>query len=176
MKQNRTSLFLGLLLILVGGWMVVTQQVPAVQAWISEHYVWPMWLFGAGALILLMGLVTGNPGMAIPASIVAGIGGILYYQVVNSNYGSWYFWMLVPAFVGVGMILAGLLGEHTRRNLSRGLRNIVTGVVLFLVFGTLFGELSILGEYGAPILVILLGMYILARGFMRGRKVQDETQ
>lgn len=172
--RNRLNLFMGLLLILVGGWLIVSQQVPAVQEWISENYVWQFWLFGAGAVIFLMGLVTGNPGMSVPAAIVAGIGGILYYQETQGEYGAWYFWLLVPAFVGVGMILAGLLGERTRRNLSSGLKNIVTGVVLFLVLGTLAGDLDILGTLGAPLLVILLGLYLLARGFMRRGKVQHE--
>jgi hypothetical protein len=178
MKQNRSNLILGFLLILVGGWMIVTNQVPAVRAWLDENFIWPMWTIGAGALILLMGLITGSPGMAIPASIVAGIGGILYYQEVNNDYGSWsYMWALIPGFVGVGTILAGLLGENTRHNLSRGLRLLVTSTVLFLAFGTFLGGLTILGDYGAPILIILLGVYILARGFMRGRGVQqNETR
>jgi hypothetical protein len=78
--------------------------------------------------------------------------------------------------VGVGEILAGLLGERTRRNLSSGLRNLVVSAVMFLAFGTFLGGLSILGDYGAPILIILLGVYVLARGFMRGSRVQDETR
>ena len=176
MRQNRSNLVLGFLLILVGGWMIVTNQVPAVQEWLDENFIWPMWTIGAGLLILLLGLITGAPGMAIPAAIVAGVGGILYYQEVNSDYSSWYLWLLIPAFVGVGTILAGLLGENTRRNLARGLRLILTGAVLCLAFGTLFGGLTILGNYGAPILIILLGIYILARGFMRGSRVQDETR
>ena len=177
MQHNRSNLFLGLLLILIGGWMVVTRQVPSIQAWLDANFIWPMWTIGAGALILLIGLLTGAPGMAVPASIVAGIGGILYYQEVNSDYGSWsYMWTLIPGFVGVGTILAGLLGEHTRRNLSHGLRLIVTSTVLFLAFGTFLGGLTLLGDYGAPILIILLGVYVLARGFMRGSTVQDETR
>ena len=176
MRQNRSNLFLGLLLILIGGWLIVTRQVPSLQAWLDHNFIWPMWVIGAGALILLIGLITGAPGMAIPASIVAGIGGILYYQEVTSNYSSWsYMWTLIPGFVGVGEILAGLLGERTRRNLSSGLRNLVVSAVMFLAFGTFFGGLSILGEYGAPILIILLGIYVLARGFMRGSRVQDEA-
>jgi peptidoglycan/LPS O-acetylase OafA/YrhL len=107
--------------------------------------------------------------MAVPASIVAGIGGILYYQDLNNDYSSWsYMWALIPGFVGVGTVLTGLLGERTQKNLARGLRLMVISAVLFLVFATLFGGLSILGAYGAPILIILLGVYILARGFMRG--------
>ncbi len=169
MRQNRTNLVLGLLLILIGGWLIVSHQVPAIQHWLDKNFMWPMWVIGAGAIILLIGLLTGAPGMAIPAAIVAGIGGVLYYQELNQNYSSWsYMWALIPGFVGVGQILAGLLGENTRRSLARGLRLLVISAVLFLVFGTIFGGVSILGPYGVPILIILLGVYILARGFMRG--------
>jgi hypothetical protein len=179
MTQNRTNLVLGLLLIVLGGWLIVTRQVPELQAWLDENFAWPMYTIGAGVLILLIGLLTGNPGMAVPASIVAGIGGILYYQEVNRAYETWsYMWTLIPGFVGVGEILTGLLGDNTRHNLSRGLGKIVTSAVLFLVFATIFGGLELLGTYGAPILIILLGLYILARGFMRrgGSGVPDETR
>ena len=177
MTQNRSNLVLGLLLIIVGGWLIATRQVPAIQEWLDDNFIWPMYTIGAGLLILLIGLFTGNPGMAVPASIVAGIGGILYYQVVQQDYASWsYMWALLPGFVGVGEILTGLLGDNTRHNLSRGLRKIVTSAVLFLIFATLFGGLSILGTYGAPILIILLGLYILARGFIRRTGESDETR
>ena len=176
MRQNRSNLFLGILLILIGAWLVVTRQVPAVREWLDDSFTWPMWTIGAGLLIFLIGLITGAPGMSIPAAIVAGIGGILYYQNSTDNFGSWaYMWTLIPGFVGIGTILAGLLGEHTRQNLARGLNLIVISAVMFLIFATFFGGLSILGDYGAAILLILLGLYILARGFMRNRG-QDETR
>ena len=168
MSQNRTSLVLGVLLILVGGWMIATNQVPALQEWLEENSSGALYTIGAGLLILLIGLLTGAPGFAIPASIVAGIGGILFYQDMKGDYSSWsYMWALIPGFVGVGTILAGLLGENTRANLARGLRLIVISAVFFLAFGTFFGGLTILGSYGAPILIILLGVFILARGFLR---------
>jgi hypothetical protein len=171
MKQNRSNLFLGLLLIVIGGWLIMTNQIPSLQAWVEDNFAWPMYTIGAGVLILLIGLLTNSPGMAVPASIVAGIGGILYYQNATDDYGSWaYMWTLIPGFVGVGTILAGLLGENTRRNFGHGLRLLVTSAVLFLIFATFLGGLSILGEYGLPILLILLGIYILARGFMRGNR------
>ena len=178
MRQNRTNLFLGILLILIGGWLVVTRQVPALQNWIDAQFTWPMWTIGAGLLVLFIGLITGAPGMAIPASIIAGIGGILYYQNQTGDYSSWsYMWALIPGFVGVGTILAGLLGEQTRRNLSHGLNLIVISTVLFLVFATFFGGLSILGDYGAAIALILLGLYVLIRGFIRGGyRGQNETR
>jgi hypothetical protein len=176
MRQNRSSLILGILLILVGGWLVVTRQVPALQDWLNDNFTWPMWTIGAGLLVLLIGLITGAPGMAVPASIIAGIGGILYYQNETGDFGSWaYMWTLIPGFVGIGTILAGLLGENTRANLARGFNLIAISVVLFLVFGTFLGGLNILGDYGAAILLILLGLYVLARGFYRPGG-QNETR
>jgi len=77
-------------------------------------------------------------------------------------------WTLIPGFVGVGSILAGLLGENTRRNLRSGLRLLVISAVMFLIFGSFLGGLDILGEFGLPIILIALGLYVLARGFMRG--------
>jgi hypothetical protein len=168
MKQNRSNLALGIILLLVGGWLLVTRQVPSIQAWLENNFTWPMYTIGAGLIVLLIGLLTGAPGMAVPASIIAGIGGILYYQNATNNYGSWsYMWTLIPGFVGVGTILAGLLGENTRRNLGHGLRLIVTSAVLFLIFATLLGGLSILGDYGLPVILILLGIYVLASGLLR---------
>ena len=175
MRQNRSSLFLGILLIAVGAWLVATRQIPSL-AQFTENMTGAMWTIGAGVLILVIGLVTNAPGMAVPASIVAGVGGILYYQDQTNDYSSWaYMWTLIPGFVGVGTILAGLLGENTRRNLAGGLRMIVISAVMFLVFATFLGDIDFLGEYGAAILLILLGVFVLARGIMRSGG-QSETK
>lgn len=178
MRRNRTNLFLGLLLVLIGVWLVVTRQVPALQHWIDQNFAWPMWTIGAGVLVLFIGLITGAPGMAIPAAIIAGVGGILYYQNATGNWESWsYMWTLFPGFVGVGTILAGLLGENTRHNIMHGLNLILISAALFLIFASFFGGLSLLGPYGPAIILIVLGVYILARGFFRsGYRGQDETR
>jgi hypothetical protein len=171
MKQNRSNLVLGLILLAVGAWLLATRQVPALQDWMETNFTWPMWTIGAGILVLLIGLLTNSPGMAVPACIIMGIGGILYYQDQTGDYTSWsYMWTLIPGFVGVGSVLAGLLGDSTRRNVSNGLRLIVISAVLFLIFATFLGGLSVLGDYGLPVILILLGLYILARGFMRGNR------
>jgi hypothetical protein len=170
MRQNRSTLFLGILLILIGAWLVVSRQVPEVRHWLDTNFSWPMWTIGAGLLIFLIGLITGTPGMSVPAAIVAGIGGILFYQNATDNFASWsYMWTLIPGFVGIGLILAGLLGEYTRHNLVRGLNLIVISAVMFLIFGAIFGGLAILGPNGPAILLIALGVYILLRGFLRNR-------
>ena len=170
MRRNRSTLFLGILLILIGIWLVVSRQVPELQQWLDVELSWPMWTIGAGILIFVIGLIIGAPGMAIPASIVTGIGCILYYQNATDDFASWsYMWTLIPGFVGVGVILAGLLGEHTRHNLGRGLNLIVISAIMFLIFAALFGGLGILGPNGPAILLIALGVYVLLRGFIRNR-------
>ena len=166
--RNRTQLALGIILILLGGWLVAAKQIPELQTWLSHNYVWPMWVIGAGAIILIIGMLVGAPGMAVPACIVAGVGGILYYQNATNDFSSWsYLWTLIPGFVGVGSILAGLLGDNTRRNLSQGINALVTSAVLFLIFATVLGGLKLLGSYGLPVILILLGVYIIARGILR---------
>lgn len=169
-RQNRTQLVLGLLLILLGVWFVAARQMPALKAWAEIQFEWPFYVIGAGALILVVGLLTGAPNMAVPASIVAGIGGILYYQNHFNDWESWSFaWTLIPGFVGVGVILAGLLGEDTRHNLGHGINLLVISAVLFLIFAAIFQRLNILGVYGPAVLLILLGLYVIGRGLIRSR-------
>ncbi|MBI1792755.1 MAG: hypothetical protein HYR70_01010 [Chloroflexi bacterium] len=170
-KENRTQLILGILLILAGAWFVAVRQVPALKTWVDIQFEWPFYVIGAGALLLLIGLLTGAPRMAIPAAIVAGVGGILYYQNLNNDWESWSFlWTLIPGFAGIGNILAGLFGDDTRRSLGRGINLLVISAVLFLVFAAFFKRLNILGDYGPAALLIFLGLYVIGRGLMRSRK------
>ncbi len=176
-RQGRTQLILGILLILLGAWFVAAQQVPALKPWANIQFEWPFYVIGAGALILVIGLLTGAPSMAIPACIVAGIGGILYYQNRFTDWESWSFlWTLIPGFVGVGSILTGLLGENTRRNLGHGINLLVVSAVMFLIFAAIFQRLNILGPYGPAVLLILLGLYVVGRGILRSRKPSDGGQ
>ena len=168
--RNRTQLALGIILILLGAWLVATKQIPELRSWLSNNYVWPMWVIGAGAIILIIGMLVGAPSMAIPACIVAGVGGILYYQNATSDFSSWsYMWTLIPGFVGAGSILTGLLGENSRHNFSQGVNALATSAVLFLIFATVFGGLTLLGNYSLAVILILLGVYIVVRGLLRNR-------
>ena len=170
-RRNRTQLVLGILLVAIGIFYFVAQQNPSLRAWTQIQFQWPFYVIGAGLLILIVGLLTGAPSMAIPASIVAGIGGILYYQNRTGDWTSWeYLWTLLPGFVGVGTLIVALLGEDTRHNLGRGLNLLIISAVLFVVFAALFQKINILGGYGPAALLILLGLYIIGRGLVRSRR------
>jgi hypothetical protein len=178
MKMNtrgRSQLALGVILILLGAWFLMDKTLPAFHALFSKYTEFPLIMLVIGAGILIVGLVLGQPSMAIPAAIVAGIGGIFYYQETTNNYESWsYMWALIPGFVGVGIVLAGLLGDNTAHNLKRGLNLMVISAVLFLVFASIFGGLDLLGNFGPAILLILLGVWVLGNGLYRSFRKKGE--
>jgi hypothetical protein len=168
MSGNRSQLALGVILVLIGAWFLLDQTVPAFSNFFDKYTEWPVNLLLIGGVIFIIGLVLGAPGLSVPAAIVAGIGGIFYYQETSGNYNSWsYMWALIPGFVGIGSILAGLLGDHTAHNLKRGLNLMVISAVLFLVFSAFFGGWDLLGNYGPAILLILLGLWVLGSGLYR---------
>ena len=170
-KQGRTQLALGIILILLGAWFIAQRTFPAVAAFANRFSDWPFTVIGVGALLLVLGLILGAPGLAVPAAIVSGIGGILYYQDMTGNWNSWaYMWTLIPGFVGVGVLLQGLLGEDTRRNLKHGLNLMVVSAVLFLVFSAFLGGWNLLGNFGPAILLILLGLWVLGSGLYRSMR------
>jgi len=177
-KQGRTQLALGIILILLGGWFIAQRTFPEVAAFAERFTSGSLSVVGIGALLFLLGLILGAPGLAVPAAIVAGIGGILYYQDLTGDSSSWsYMWTLILGFVGIGIILQGLLGENTRQNLRHGLNLMVVSAVLFLGFSAFLGGWNILGNFGPAILLILLGLWVLVTGLfrsMRGRNQGEE--
>jgi hypothetical protein len=131
---------------------------------------WPLIVIGVGAFLFLFGLLVGAPGMAVPASIVAGIGGILMWQNATGEWESWaYAWTLIPGFVGVGIALEGLFGGRARKAISDGAWMILISLTLFLVFGSFLGGPVALGGYW-PALLIVLGVLFLFRSLFSFRK------
>jgi hypothetical protein len=170
-KKNRTQLVLGLLLILVAAWLIATRIKPDLANILHLTFEWPMWVIFAGAALLVIGLLVGEPDMAVPASIVAGIGGILYYQNATNDWASWsYLWTLIPGFVGIGKILSGIIGGNFMACLREGLGLLLTCAILFTIFATIFNAWPIFGSYSAYVPIALLfvvGIWFIVRGIMR---------
>ena len=168
-RRRRSSLVAGLILILLGVWFMAGQFVPELRAWMDIEYSWPLIIVGVGVFLLVFGLLIGAPAMAVPACIVGGIGGLLYWQNATGNWESWaYAWTLIPGFVGVGIVLSGLFGGETRQAVPGGAWLILISLVLFTIFGSFLGGLGWLGPYW-PILLIALGLLVLVRSLFRSR-------
>lgn len=169
-RQRRGNIALGVILILVGGWFLATQFIPGLSDLIPINLTWPLILVGVGLFLLIFGALTGAPGMAVPAAIVGGLGVMFYWQDATNNWESWaYTWTLIPGFVGVGVLLEGLLSGNFRRAWGGGMTLIVISAVMFLIFGSFLGGPISLGLYW-PVLLILLGLWMLVSMLIGSRK------
>ena len=165
-NRSRSSIAVGLILILAGAWLLAVRLLPGLETWVDSNFAWPFWMIGAGALMLIFGAVSGNVGLAVPASIVPGIGGLLYWQTVTGNFSSWaYAWSLIPGFVGFGILLIGLFDPEQRDQIQAGGWLMLISVILFFIFGSVFGGADLLGPYW-PVLLIGLGLLLLAQSII----------
>ena len=164
--RHRSTLALGILLVLIGAALLAIQFVPEIKDWVYGQSGWPLIIVAVGAAFLVFGLFAGVPGMAVPAFIIGGIGGLLWYQNAYHEWESWaYAWTLIPGFVGLGTIADGLLSRR-RGEVGAGLWLLVISFVLFVVFGSFPGGPAILGTYW-PVTLIVLGVAILIERLVR---------
>lgn len=168
-QGQRANIVAGLLIILIGVAFLVAQIFPDSIAFIDLKENWPLLVIGVGVFLFLMGLLTSTPTLAIPALIVGGIGGILYWQNATGNWESWaYIWTLIPGFVGVGVVVSGLLAGKTREALHDGSRAILVSLIMFAIFGSFLGG----GQFSGllwPIILIGAGFMILLGSLFRPR-------
>jgi hypothetical protein len=165
-ERHGGRILVGLILILLGGWFLVGQFAPDLLSWIYMQFSWTLILVGVAWFLLLMAIVLPAAGMAVPASVVGGIGLLMYWQNVTGNWESWsYAWALIPGFVGVGILLQGLLEGRLRHAVNASISLLMISLVLFLVFASFLGGWNLFGPYW-PVLLILLGLFFLARVFV----------
>jgi hypothetical protein len=174
-RGRRSGLAGGIILILLGLLFLAGQL--GLLSWAGE-LTWPLIIVGIGAAILIIGLLVGQPGMAVPACVVAGIGGILYWQESTQHYETWaYVWTLIPGFVGIGTILTGLF-EWKWETIRGGIWLVVISAVLFGIFSSIFapmfGGTSPIGQWW-PLLLILLGILTLLEAVTRSMRHKEST-
>ncbi len=165
MERRRSAGFAwGVILVLLG-LVFLAGQALGLAAWLNLGNFWPLAVVGVGLLLLIVGVLGGTAGLAVPACVVGGVGLLLYYQNATGDWGSWaYTWALIPGFVGAGIILAGLLGGTLRQSLAGGIWLVCISGVLFAVFGSFlgpFGSLALVRYW--PILLIIVGFVALVQ-------------
>jgi len=142
---------------------------------LHPEHTWPYFIIGAGLLLFMLGIVLNSPDMAVPACIVGGIGGLLFFMANHPHYWSaWvYAWTLIPAFVAIGMFIAWLMGAKERYSLRSILDTFLTSLVMFCILAAIF--IPIL-KYPAidqnilkywPLLLVIAGVIVFIRGLFR---------
>jgi hypothetical protein len=164
-SPTRSSLRTGLALILLGIIFLLVQIIPGVTNIFRGE--------NAPALVLILaviGIAAGAPGMIIPICIVGGIGGIFYWQTaLGGGYLSWsYAWTLIPGFVGVGIFLNELFNRRPLKGLTEALGPISFSLVAFLIFGSLFGGIELLGVWWPALLIVVGLLFLILPVFRRG--------
>jgi len=164
--NRRASIISGIFLILIGILFLVGQIAPQY----FEFLDWPFIIIGMGLIFLVWAILSGTGGLAVPAAILAGIGGIFYYQTITGDWESWsYIWSLIPGFVGVGIIISGIIEGNFKEALSSGLILLLISAILFFVFGSAFGLPEPYTRYW-PALLIGLGIISLIRAIIAAGK------
>jgi hypothetical protein len=162
--HKQSSIIVGIVLILAGLLFLILQAFPDLAAQIDFGSYWPLILVGIGGLLLLSALV-GTAELAVPGSVLTGIGLLLTYQNASGNWASWsYAWALIPGFVGIGIMLMGWLDAAHRHQVREGFRLLLISLGLFVIFGGFFGAF---GQFW-PVLLILGGVFLLFRGRLAG--------
>jgi hypothetical protein len=171
--KQRSRLVGGLVLILAGVFFGVLQPYPEVGRQMTEWVAWPLYVIGAGVLMFILGLLAGSPGMAVPACITAGIGGLLYYQNATGDWGSWsYAWALILGFIGVGIILEGLFKGRFGMGVRDGGWLLLLSGLLFVIMSSITGGPLDLGVYW-PLLLILLGLWLMISALVGRHRRRD---
>ena len=168
-KARRSDLIIGIILLLIGGWFLAAQlnYVPSLNELIDLQYQLPLLVVAIGVFLFLLGLILRTPGLCIPACIVGGIGGLLYWTNSYGNWADWaYLWTLIPGFVGIGIILSTLLGSEDKNGYLVGIRLLLISGILFALFYLIISGQDYFMKYW-PILVILAGVWIIISTIFR---------
>ena len=174
--ENRqiASLVGGGLVILLGVLLLLDRLFPDTL----HLFSWPLIILAVGAVFFASGLGSRAAGLVVPGTIIAGIGGILFWQNATGRWFSWaYVWTLIPGFVGLGLLVlawqtwsAQTEPGHRLRVAARWLLGI--SIILFLIFTTFLGPFPwFWAVLGAGLVVV--GAMLVARS-MRGRPARTE--
>ena len=182
-KRNTGALIAGSILILFGLLALLGQLFRGFDFW---GYLWPLFIIALGGLFFV-GMFAGGrsvAGLAIPGSILSGIGLMMLFQNLTHHWESWaYGWTVILISVGLGVFIMGAYTEDTHRRRA-GLRVMEVGAILFILFGGFFEMIfsafrfNEVWQYLFPALLILLGVYLVVTrsGLLPGKHVNSNDQ
>ena len=161
--EKRSAIIVGIFVILLGTFLLVTHFFPEPFSFFEGSFT----VIIIGAAFLVAALLTHRGGLAIPGCIVGGIGTILFLQERSGDFMSWtYAWTLIPGFVGIGIIISGLLDQAHPHFDSGALVIIAVSVAAFLLFSGFLG-LTWDWEIYWPVLLIAAGVMVLISAIFR---------
>ncbi len=167
-KRNYGALVVGVVLICMGALALFERLFEGARFW---GIVWPFIIIGFGALFFVGMFLLGKSfaWMAIPGSIIAANGLMLFLQNLTGRWETWsYSWTVILMSIGAGIYIMGAWqGDASRRR--AGLKLFEVGAVMFVIFGAFFEIIFSLGApeglrgYVFPIALLCLGTYLVVK-------------
>jgi len=167
-KRNYGALVVGGVLICMGVLALFERLFEGTRFW---GMVWPFIIIGFGALFFVGMFLLGKSfaWMAIPGSIIAANGLMLFLQNLTGRWETWsYSWTVILMSIGAGIYIMGAWqGDASRRR--AGVKLFEVGAVMFVIFGAFFEIIFSLGapqgmrEYVFPVALLLLGTYLIVK-------------
>lgn len=158
--HKRKSIIGGVILIGVGVFILLAQTIPGFAGFLDLSLHWPFIFIAIGGLFLISAIF-GTAELAIPGCIISTLGLIFYYQTMSGNWASWaYIWALIPASVGLGMMITGHLDKAQANEMKEGKRLFLISCGLFAAFAFFFNFSSTLFQFW-PVLLIAAGVWML---------------
>jgi len=171
--KERSRISLGILFILTAIVLIIYRVDPRLGRLLHIEPGWPTWILIGGAGLLVIGLLSGVPDMAIPSCIIIGLGGIFYYQNANQDWTSWsYMWTLLPGFVGIGIIFSGIFAGRFNKSLLNSLRLILISLILFCSLAAILNKQVFWNsnrEIILAIILLLLGVLLVLRAIIKNK-------
>lgn len=135
-------------------------------------WLWPLFILVPGVALLVAAALGGASVSAlfVPGSVVTTLGIIFFFQNATDYFESWaYVWALLPAAVGVGLLLYGQRSGNlelvkTGRRLA-GVFTLIFLVGILLFEGFIFNNVMNTWFFrtGLPLLCIAGGAFLLLR-------------
>jgi hypothetical protein len=165
-KRNTGMLVAGAILITLGLLSLLGQFFRGFPFW---SFFWPFIIIAFGGLFFI-GMFAGGKamaGLAIPGTIISGIGVMMFLQNLFNHWESWaYGWTVILILVGLGIFIMGLYSQEPGPR-QAGLRVMKIGAILFIIFGGFFEMIFStfqhhgIQQYVFPALLLLLGIYLV---------------
>ena len=173
MRNQRPTIAFGLILLLAGVVLLIDQLQPGlIRSNLGPWFSWPSIIIGVGLIFIFAALLAGIGGLAIPGSIISTVGLILFYQNSTGDWESWSFvWALIPASVGLGIILMALIDGRLRES-RPGFWLLIVNLIIFVVFMAFFRQNSNLLLRYWPVLIIALGVLVLVQALWPRKRIQ----
>jgi hypothetical protein len=169
-SSKRGDIAGGLILVLIGVIFLIWQLAPnLISDTLGITFTWPMLIIGIGIIFLLAGITTLQGGFMVPAAILGGLGGILYYQNTTGDWASWaYVWPLMPGLVGLGLLVGSFIDRDMRDARKAGFYMLLISLAVTALLGAFFTN-NVNFDYAWPIILILAGIVFLFQGIFRRR-------